>query len=518
MAATRNADDKKDPLPGADTTESPPDTGISELINASGHVQELERNFNLLSAAGVGLVVGNVWPAVGGSILLAIFNGGPPGVIYEFIAVSVFYWIIAASLAELASAIPSSAGVYHWASVTPGKSWGRIIGFYAGYWNWLAWVFGAASMSSILANTFVQMYALEHPDLEVQRWHVFVTYLIVTWLGCLSVCFFNRAMPYLNTIGIILILAGLLVTVIVVAAIPGSGSHPPHASSSFVWSEWSADIGYPNGFVFVAGMLNGAYSVGTPDAVLIVLLDSHIAEEVPNPGRNIPIAIGLQMGIGFITGLVYIIAIMYAISDYDGLFNAGFPLAEIYRQATGSAGGAIGLLVPFLLCITTCLVGVYITAGRTLWTLGRDKATPFPKYVSKVSPRFGMPLIATLTCGCLVTVLGCYIAAILPHLLTRRKNIVFGPFTLGKFGTVLNSIACGYMIVWFVIYCFPFALPTDAENMNYACLIWGGLTVFVTVWWLIGARKGYVGPKLAGGIDSPVEHMRKPSVEKRASA
>jgi amino acid permease len=53
----------------------------------------------------------DVWPAVGGSILLAIFNGGPPGVIYEFIAVSVFYWIIAASLAELASAIPSSAGV-----------------------------------------------------------------------------------------------------------------------------------------------------------------------------------------------------------------------------------------------------------------------------------------------------------------------------------------------------------------------------------------------------------------------
>lgn len=112
------------------------------------------------------------------------------------------------------------------------------------------------------------------------------------------------------------------------------------------------------------------------------------------------------MGIGFVTGLVYIIAIMYAISDYEALFDAGFPIAEIYRQATGSAAGAIGLLIPFLLCIATCLVGVYITAGRTLWTLGRDKATPFPKYISKVSKRFGMPLIATLTCGCLVTVLG----------------------------------------------------------------------------------------------------------------
>lgn len=50
-----------------------------ELVNASGHTQELERNFSLLSLAGVGLVVGNVWPAVGGSILVALYNGGPPG-------------------------------------------------------------------------------------------------------------------------------------------------------------------------------------------------------------------------------------------------------------------------------------------------------------------------------------------------------------------------------------------------------------------------------------------------------
>jgi amino acid transporter len=71
---------------------------------------------------------GNVWPALGGSILVAIFNGGPPGVLYEFITVSVFYWIVAASIAELASAIPSSAGVYHWASVTPGRKWGRVNG------------------------------------------------------------------------------------------------------------------------------------------------------------------------------------------------------------------------------------------------------------------------------------------------------------------------------------------------------------------------------------------------------
>lgn len=48
-------------------------------VNSSGHVQELKRHFTIWSLAGVGLSVGNVWPAVGGSILVAIYNGGPPG-------------------------------------------------------------------------------------------------------------------------------------------------------------------------------------------------------------------------------------------------------------------------------------------------------------------------------------------------------------------------------------------------------------------------------------------------------
>ena len=52
------------------------------------------------------------------------------------------------------------------------------------------------------------------------------------------------------------------------------------------------------------------------------------------------------------------------------------------------------------------MVGVYITAGRTLWTLGRDGATPFPKFVGAVPPKFGMPFNATIICGCLVTALG----------------------------------------------------------------------------------------------------------------
>ncbi|KAK8065516.1 cholin permease [Apiospora hydei] len=318
------------PSHGIERTETIPAGGV----NASGHTQELARKFSLLSLAGVGLVVGTVWPAVGGSILTAIFNGGPPGVLYEFMTVAAFYSTVAASVAELASAIPSSAGVYHWASVTPGRGgWGRAVGFFAGWWNYLAWVLGAATMASIFANTVVQMYAVNHPGFEAQSWHVFVAYILATWLACALVCLANDAMPHLNTFGIFAVLFGFFVTVIVVAVMPGRDGRPPHATSSFVWKEWSAALGYPDGFVFVAGMVNGAYSLGAVDPL------THLAEEIPNPERNIPIAIGLQFSIGFSTGLCYLIAIMYAINNYDALFESSYPIAEIYHQATGSAAG-----------------------------------------------------------------------------------------------------------------------------------------------------------------------------------
>lgn len=45
-------------------------------VNESGHIQELQRNFSLLSLVGLALNVGSVWPAAAGSILVAIANGG----------------------------------------------------------------------------------------------------------------------------------------------------------------------------------------------------------------------------------------------------------------------------------------------------------------------------------------------------------------------------------------------------------------------------------------------------------
>ena len=212
---------------------------------------------------------------------------------------------------------------------------------------------------------------------------------------------------------------------------------------------------------------------------------------------------------------------MYGINDLDGVLNSSylFPLAEIYRQTTGSTAGAVGMLfIAFLPNILAC-VGCYVTASRVFWTLARDNATPFSTFFSHIDPHHHNPFRAIALCGIFSTLMGCiyvgsstafaafvgsfvvlstlsYLAAILPHLLTRRRNVTPGWFWMrGALGFVVNALSCAFIMSFAVIFCFPFALPVDAKSMNYASLITGGLSLFVLAFWVV-RRKEYVGPKL----------------------
>ena len=79
----------------------------------------------------------------------------------------------------------------------------------------------------------------------------------------------------LESLGGFLIIAGVLITIIVCAIMPYVNG-TPRATNTFVWRDWENATGYTNNrFVFVLGMLNGAFAVGTADIV------SHLAEEIP---------------------------------------------------------------------------------------------------------------------------------------------------------------------------------------------------------------------------------------------
>ena len=127
----------------------------------------------------------------------------------------------------------------------------------------------------IIAAQLVSMYSIFHVDFVTERWHVFVTYLIITWLSGLIAILGNRALPRLEHLGGALVVVGVVIVVIVCTVMPHQKGRN-YATSTFVWKDWVNTTGWSSdGLVFMLGMLNGAFAVGTPDLV------SHLAEEIP---------------------------------------------------------------------------------------------------------------------------------------------------------------------------------------------------------------------------------------------
>ena len=109
-----------------------------------------------------------------------------------------------------------------------------------------------------------------------------------------------------------------------------------------------------------------------------------------------------------------------------------------------------------------------------------------------------------------------YAMAILPHVLTGRKNVPQGPFWMGKAGFAVNYIAVILIIFFDILFCFrecsitdvsrllllttliAYVYPTTESTMNYNSVILAGVFFLTTIWWFIHGRTKYPGPKLSG--------------------
>ncbi|KAK4465513.1 putative amino acid transporter [Cladorrhinum samala] len=485
-----------------------------EVVNHSGYRDQLKRQYGLLGIAGIALTVDNAWVALGSSISVSILNGGPPGLIFGLIVAVFYYSFIGLGLAEFASSVPTSAGVYHWATIAAGKRHGRAAGFFTGWINFYGWIFDLAALVQISANISLSMYAIYNRDTySPEPWHAYVTYLIVLWICAAAVIWGNRLMPYTQNLGMFFVIVGGVVTIIVLAAMPRS-----RATDHFVWKSFDENnlTGWGGGVAFLLGVLNGAFTVGTPDAI------THIAEELPHPRRDLPIAIGLQIGLGFLYAFCFAIVLCYAITDL-GILQGGintYPLVDIYLQATNqNLGATFGLLFIIWCASMLCCIGTTLTISRLYWALARDNAVPMSSLFSQVNEKLSCPVPATLFVAFVATGIGAiplgsevaflnltgsfiilttvsYAIPFAANILTGRKNFPKGPFHLGKFGMPVNIMAVLFITLFDIFYCFPYAIPTNAEIMNYNSVILAGVVAITAIWWVVHARKHYPGPKV----------------------
>lgn len=167
-----------------------------------------------------------------------------------------------------------------------------------------------------------------------------------------------------------------------------------------------------------------------------------------------------------------------------------------------------------------------------LWTMGRDNATPCSHYIGKVNNRFHNPFNAALAVAIFLTCLGgiyigsttafnafvssfvilttmSYLVAFGPHVLARRRFVKPGPFWMpARWAYPVMISASLYIIVFNVIYCFPYILPVTPEGMNYSVVMSGGLTILVGLLYLWKRNHGYEGPHVAMEIDGDVTRAR----------
>jgi len=171
-------------------------------------------------------------------------------------------------------------------------------------------VFGAAVCSLASAEALIAMYSLYHPDYTPQRWQIFIAFVCVTWLDLSFILFGQRILARIATgMGASLLLLFFIVTLL--CAIYPSQNGAGYASNAAVWTDFQNLTGWSsNGFVFVMGILNGAYAIGTPDGVC------HMCEEIPQPRKNIPRGILVQMTIGSATAFSFYVALVSRNAPY----------------------------------------------------------------------------------------------------------------------------------------------------------------------------------------------------------
>ncbi len=96
-----------------------------------------------------------------------------------------------------------------------------------------------------------------------------------------------------------------------------------------------------------------------------------------------------------------------------------------------------------------------------------------------------------------------YLIAIVCLIIRRMRGgkLKLGPWNLGRYGLAINLFAALYTVVTVVFSFFPPSLPATAKSMNYSCVIFGGVVLLGTVYYVLHGHKAYVGPSTEYELD-----------------
>jgi choline transport protein len=112
-----------------------------------------------------------------------------------------------------------------------------------------------------------------------------------------------------------------------------------------------------------------------------------MSEEVRNPSTVIPKILVQTIVINGGLSFVFVLVLLFCIGNVqDALHTAtGYPIIQIFYQATGSVKAATAMMSLVTLLGLTSSLGVVASVSRLTWAFARDGGLPFSDFFAHVS-------------------------------------------------------------------------------------------------------------------------------------
>jgi amino acid transporter len=456
-----------------------------------GYAQELFRTMGGFSNFAISFSIISI---LTGAVTLFGYGfemGGPLQMSLGWPLVSIFSMLVAMSMAELASAFPTSGATYHWSAALGGSAWGWSNACI----NLAALITAVAAIDYGCAQFLAPLVGIDGTTTNLLWLYalILLSHAVLNHFGIRWVAFLNDASVAIHIAGVIIIVGALVF-------------FAPHQPASFLLRPINSN-GRSYAWGFVLGLLQAQWTFTGFDA------SAHMAEETHDPRRRVPWGIVMSVAVSAVVGYLLLLALVLAVQDVGAVLHAtdaaGQPMPAviaILSQALGERAGvavsAVAMLAMWfcgLSCITSC--------SRTIYAFARDNGLPGSSLWKRVSSAHGTPDAAiwvTVVLAFLalayskaysvvtsISVVTFYIAYLMPvYLALRRpgwqKDAVWN---LGRWSKLVALLSLAWGAFIFVIMILP---PNEMAAKSLAAL-----AVLLLVLYFARARSQYGGPEWA---------------------
>lgn len=478
-------------------------------LHAMGYPRKLTRRFRAFDNFAISFTIINIISGIFSAFGFGMGAGGPRILVFGWIGVSVMVLFVGAAMAEIASAYPTSGALYF----SAGKLAKRHRGAWSWYTGWLNFVgqVGGTAATNYAAATFIQAYlAMQWPSYEASEQRTVGIAAVILLLQALANTYTVQLVALVNRISVWWLLIGMVVIVSSLVVIP---SH--HQPASFL-THFVNNTGFSNGmYAAMLGLLVTSWTFTGFDGSF------HMSEETVKATVNAPKGIMRAIACSAITGLILMLALVYAIRDYAATASSSAPPVQVLIDALGM-GTAKLLLLIVIGAMLFCGLANMTSNTRQIFAFSRDGAMPGSRWWHSVSSRTRTPVKAVwLAAACpmvlivpgwwshtaftaivSVNVVGLFLAYGVPIFLRLRlDDFEPGPWNLGRYGKPVAGVAVTWIVISSLLFMLPQVSPITAGSFNYAPIALGVVLLIATVWWFATARRRFHGPVSYGSPD-----------------